>query len=164
MSTDLEARLARLENLEQIHQLAYSYNRLLDARSNKELSELFTEDGVYILQTKVDASENSVALARTPAEIEGVLTNIVGVNPPAPGATRYHLVATPNIEIQGDRATGHWLWWQVERTDDPLAAPRLDSVGHYEDEYVLVDGTWKFKRREAFCDIPYIENKISNDV
>jgi hypothetical protein len=80
------------------------------------------------------------------------MTTEVDANPPAPGPTRYHMVSTPDVDLEGLTGTGQPLWWAVTRFGS--GAPRIDSVGHYEDEYVLEAGGWRFRRREAFVDVP----------
>ena len=50
------------------------------------------------------------------------------------------------------RATATSTWSYVVRADDDT--PRLEKLGHYEDELVREDGVWRFARRAAPTDIP----------
>ena len=57
-----------------------------------------------------------------------------------------HYVMNPIIDIDGDTATGKWLLLE------PCSFPQGDDrqpiwgAAKYEDDYVRVDGEWKFKR------------------
>ena len=57
-----------------------------------------------------------------------------------------HYVMNPIIDIDGDQATGKWLLLE------PCSFPQDDGrqpvwgAAKYEDDYLRVDGEWKFKR------------------
>jgi len=57
------------------------------------------------------------------------------------------VVQTPHsglIEIDGDRARGHWYVSEHGRT---TAGERTDVLGRYEDEYVRSPDGWRFSSR-----------------
>ena len=145
MSEDetVEARLRRLEDLEEIRGLVMAYRRHLDSGDLRAFSELFSEHGVWVGNT---------GHGRGPQGIRTMLEQGLAPNPPAPGPTRFHLVSDPVIDLDGDRATGGMLWALVSRGE--AETPTLTLVGHYVDRYVREAGRWRFERREAHTDIP----------
>ena len=64
----------------------------------------------------------------------------------------FHLVANPDIEVDGDRATASSTWVFVTR--DGGDRPQVSLLGHYTDVLARTPEGWRFLRREAFCDIP----------
>jgi hypothetical protein len=143
MSADLEARLRRLEDLEEIRRLVLDYRRHLDAGDLRSYSLLFGESGEW---------HGGTGHGRSPDGIRTMLEERLPANPPAPGATRYHLVSDPVIELDGDRATGDVTWVLVTRGAGDR--PELTLFGHYVDTYQREQGRWRFQRREAHTDIP----------
>src|SRR5579863_4903647 len=93
---DLLARVARLEDLAEIERLFYDYRRFLDARDMYSYSRLFCEDGEWTGRT---------GSAVGPDGIQAMLEANLAPNPPAPGATSWHIVSNPAIDLDGDTAT-----------------------------------------------------------
>jgi SnoaL-like domain len=135
-------RLARLEDTLAIQRLLIDYGLHLDARDLHAYSRLFCEDGEWTGDTGTAVGPDAIQ-AMLEAELPG--------NPPAPGATTWHLMANPAIDVDGDRATARVLWVLLRR--DVGDQPGIAVTGHYEDVLAREDGRWKFKRRAAFVDI-----------
>ena len=95
MSADqaLLERVQRLEDLEEINRLFQEYRRHLDARDMHAYSLLFCEDGTWSGRT---------GSAVGPKQIQEMLEANLSPNPPAPGATSWHIVSNPTIELDGD--------------------------------------------------------------
>ena len=57
-----------------------------------------------------------------------------------------HLVLNPIITVEGDRAHGRW-WLHMPCTalNDAGTAEGRWLLSEYDEEYVRIDGTWKFK-------------------
>jgi uncharacterized protein (TIGR02246 family) len=144
MAESIEERLRRLEDREAIWQLFQDYRRELDARDFAAYSRLFAEDGEWI---------GDLGSAKGPAEIEALLVRTLEVYPDDTTRT-YHLVANPVIQVDGDRATAQSTWCFVTRADDD--EPVLAMLGHYDDVLTRADGRWKFLRRVAYRDMPYV--------
>jgi hypothetical protein len=89
MSEDetVEARLRRLEDLEEIRGLVMAYRRHLGSGDLRAFSELFSEHGVWVGNT---------GHGRGPEGIRTMLEQRLAPNPPAPGPTRFHLVSDPS--------------------------------------------------------------------
>ncbi|WP_436348102.1 nuclear transport factor 2 family protein [Natronorubrum sp. FCH18a] len=126
---ELEERVQRLEDRENIKKLKYEYARHLDNRSWKQWTKLFTPDAQCTFSGlgTFHGREELLSLARETV---------------AP-AFEYsaHVMHHPEIEIDEDTATGRWLvdiFFALQ--DDEIAGWRQ---GRYTDSYQRVDGEWK---------------------
>jgi uncharacterized protein (TIGR02246 family) len=140
---ELEARVKRMEDREAIHALFMRYRQCLDEKDFGGYAALFAEDGEFVamggtakgragIQELVDGMRGSL------------LTAVVGDD--------LHIVVNPEIAVDGDRATARSTWIYLVRGDD--GEPTLSKVGHYEDELVREEGSWRFARRFAPMDMP----------
>jgi ketosteroid isomerase-like protein len=141
---DLAARVRVLEDKDAIWGLFIEYKRHLDARDFKAYATLFTDDAVWV---------GNLGLATGPAEIEDLLVRTMEVYESDRERT-HHLVMNPVIEVHGDTATALSNWGYVTRSDTD--APVFEMLGHYVDELVRTPAGWRFHRREAYSDVPYI--------
>jgi ketosteroid isomerase-like protein len=136
----LAARVQRLEDMEEIRTVLIDYGRNLDKRDFGAYSRLFAKDGEWV---------GGFGSVRGPAAIQAFMEkNISGGTP---GST-YHLLSNFEIEVHGDTATAWSRWAFVVPGAD--GKPAIAQGGRYEDTLVRESGHWKFKRREAFTDIP----------
>lgn len=139
----LEARLQRLEDIQEISALFMSYRRTLDEREFGTYAELFAPDGVWT---------GNLGSYTGPAAIKKMLEDSVGTAFAIDAGDDFHLVANPDIHVDGDRATASSTWVFVNRDGDDK--PRVALLGHYTDVLARTPDGWRFLRREAFCDIP----------
>jgi len=140
---DTAARLRRVEDVEQIRRLTQQYRRLLDARDLAGYGALFAADGEWL---------GGTGYGKSPAGITAMLEDRLPA--PAPGGpSAWHLVAEPEVWLDGDRAAGEAIWAWVGRGDG--TAPVLRLLGAYGDSYVREAGQWRFQRRIAFTNIPH---------
>jgi uncharacterized protein (TIGR02246 family) len=142
-SEEIERRLRVLEAKEEIRNLLQEYRRTLDVRDMRAFSALFAADGTWT---------GASGEATGPAAIYTMLTAALPDNPPWPGSTLWHLISDPSITVDGDRATADSLWMHVRRGEGDT--PLLPTLGRYEDELVVEDGSWRFLRRDARRLIP----------
>ena len=140
----LAHRLQVLEDKEAIWLLFMEYKRHLDARDFKAYASLFTEDAFW---------GGNLGKAIGPDEIEALLVQTLEVYPSDLERT-YHLVMNPIITVDGDRAKAKSNWGFVTRSDTD--APVLQMLGRYSDELRRTADGWRFSRRVAYSDIPYI--------
>jgi ketosteroid isomerase-like protein len=141
----LEARLRVLEDREAIWRLFLTYKHYLDLRDFKAYASLFTDDAVWV---------GNLGKATGPAEIEALLVRTMEVYPSDRERT-HHLVLNDQIEVDGsDVATATSNWGYVTRSE--ADAPLFEMLGHYVDTLVRTPDGWRFQRREAYSDIPYI--------
>lgn len=139
---DTEARLQRLEDLESIRRLLVDYAKHLDAADYGAYASLFKEDGELTAP---------IGSARGRAAIRALLEERLAEQPEAPRPTALHLVANPDIELDGDRATSRVLWAYV--TQDENSRPFILQLGHYDDVLVRTDAGWRFQRRQITRDL-----------
>jgi hypothetical protein len=104
------------------------YCRFLDTKDWAGFSELFVEDVV------IDTTGSGGP------RMEGRAAALVSIRAALESATTVHMVASPEIAVQGDSATGIWAM------QDRLVWPNgraLDGAGHYHERYVRHGSGWK---------------------
>jgi SnoaL-like domain len=142
-SEDIEDRLRALEAREEIRNLLQEYRRTLDVRDMRAFSALFAANGTW---------SGASGEGTGPEGIYTMLTASLTANPPWPGATLWHLITDPSIEVDGDRATAESLWMHVRRGEGDT--PLLPTLGQYRDELVVEDGRWRFLQRAVTRLVP----------
>ncbi len=142
MADDVESRLRRLEDLEEIRQLFVDYGRHLDAGDVEAYADLFADDGEILL--------GPIGRAKGRAEIVALMTK---VKERAQTAS-FHLVTNPVVRIDGDRGTGEVLWTVIK----PDAAGKLEVAmfGRHVDELVRERGRWRIRKRRGRIDVPAV--------
>jgi SnoaL-like domain len=146
--TGTEARLRRLEDVEEIRRLIQDYRRHLDAGDLVSYGLLFAENGEWI---------GGTGYAKSPAGITAMLTERLPPRNPGPQSS-WHLLTDPVITVDGDRATGLLTWSWVGRGEGNVPVMRL--LGTYEDSYVRENGRWRFRTRIAHTNIPHKELQL----
>jgi uncharacterized protein (TIGR02246 family) len=133
-------RLRRLEDLEEIRQLFIDYGHYLDAGDLEAYAALFADDGEVLLgpigrakgRTAIVALMTAIrARARTPS---------------------HHLVTSPIIRLDGDRATSEVQWTVIR--PDATGALQVAMFGRHHDELVRERGRWRILRRRGQVDVP----------
>lgn len=140
-----EARLRRLEDLEQIRRLLVEYKIALDKRDFAAYVGLFAENGEF-------AAGPGVAKGR--AAIKKMVEAMPGSLLGSAAGDDYHVIVNPLIDPDPDdpdRARAQLTWLYVVKAKD--GAPKLAKLGHYNDELIREAGRWLFLRREAPIDI-----------
>jgi len=140
----IEARLQKLEDMEEIRTLLLDYGRTLDARDLRAYSELFTKDGEWI---------GGFGSVKGRAELLAFMQKNVGAAPNT-GKT-YHLLTNFNILVNGNTATATSRWSYV--IGNAEKKPVLEHSGRYEDTLVREGGHWKFQKRVVLNDHPQVE-------
>lgn len=140
MSEWLEARVTRLEDLLAIHQLFVDYGEHLDAGDFEAYSQLFAEDGEVLL--------GPMGRAKGRSEIRSLMSAALSDKV---GST-FHIVSSPRVTLDGDRASSTVMWSVATLDDDGLA--RIAMVGHHVDQLVKHDGRWFIQRRKGVVNLP----------
>jgi hypothetical protein len=144
----LEARLQRLEDLEEIRTLHEDYIYYLDRGDFAAYAALFAEHGQMRLgPARADGREEIERVAR---ESFGGQVDVTNIRPGGLGG--FHIVSGPRIDLHGDAATAEVMWTVIARDENDK--PIVTLVGHHADELVREGGRWRFQRRRGFMDIP----------
>jgi hypothetical protein len=144
-TASIESRLQRLEDLEEIRRLFEDYGYHLDRGQWHEYAALYAKDGKMRL---------GAVRADGRAAIEAAAETSFGGGGPIRdgGLGGLHVIGSPRIELDGDRATAEVMWVVILRDD--AGKPVVSSAGHHLDDLVREDGRWRFERRRGFMDIP----------
>ena len=139
----LTQRIADLEAREDIRALILAYGKAHDHRDYRTYASLFAEEGEWV---------SGMGTATGPDAIFAFLDDAIGHNPLPEGSGTYHIMTNEQIDVDGDRASANTKWIYI--TKSPDNTPYFFSLGHYIDEFIRVDGEWKFQRRESIREIP----------
>ncbi len=146
MEQPFEARLARLEDLEEIRRLLLDYRRHLDGKDIRAYANLFAAEGEFI------AGPAGEIRAKGPQGIFDLVEGMRGTLLTDAGGDDLHVAVNEVIELDGDRAHVTSTWVYLIRGDGDV--PEVSKIGHYDDVMTREDGRWKFLRRSAPMDIP----------
>jgi ketosteroid isomerase-like protein len=138
----LEQRVATLEDIQAITALRAEYCYYCDTGDWQKEAALYTDDAVCDFGPfgYYDGKEAITEFFRDliPAGMDMTL----------------HMVHNPKIEVTGDTATGEWYYEVPYTTVDNQAGW---IAGKYFEDYVKVNGEWKFKKVVAdwYWNTPY---------
>lgn len=119
-----------LVDLELVRRLKHRYCRLLDTKRFEELGQLFLPDGTASYgggAVTLSGRAEIVAFLRRSMGSERILTS--------------HLVSHPEIEVDGDTATGSWALQDVVVHEEHAVAIR--GASYYDDRYVRTAEGWR---------------------
>ena len=135
-------RLRRLEDIEAIRTLKYRYCQACDDDHNPDrLGPLFTRDAIW--------EASSVGRAEGREAIQTLLGNIGKSGTIRNSA---HNAINPIIEVDGDRATGHWrliMLYTGVYPDGTLHFSRI--IGWYEEVYRRTEQGWQID--SLYCQV-----------
>ena len=123
-----------LAALEEIRRVKYHYLRCVDLKLWDEIAEVFTPDATVDYGTR--ALGKPIKLAGRD-EIVAFLRDSLG-----PGIITVHFASQPEIDIDGDVASGIWSFKDtVIATDFKVL---IEGAAFYEDRYARgADGRWR---------------------
>ncbi len=140
--SSLAQRLQRLEDIEAIRQLKARYCAACDDDHNPEtLAALFHDDAVW------EATSNG--RFEGIAAIRGFFSGLR-----ASGRIRRsaHHAINPVIEVDGDRASGHWRLIMLYSTMTSTGQlQHLRIIGWYREQYRRHLGEWRFQ--SLYCEV-----------
>ncbi|NDZ97618.1 nuclear transport factor 2 family protein [Streptomyces sp. SID6673] len=117
-----------MDDLEAIKQLKYRYLRALDTKDWEVFEGTLTPD--------VTGDYGSSLKFTTRDELVGFMRESVG-----PAVITEHRVAHPEIDVEGDEATGRW--YLQDRVIVPDFKFMLIGAAFYEDRYRRTDEGWR---------------------
>lgn len=134
-ATDLERRIARLEAIEAIKQLKARYCEICDDDHNPErIASVFAPDGIWEGAGFGKAQGHDAI-----RELFRGFQQLISFS--------QHNVMNPQIQVDGDRATGSWYFL------GPFTFRKKNEnkwlVLRYDDDYVRIDGEWKYQHLRA---------------
>src|SRR5262249_15716165 len=133
---ELERRLTRMEDLEAIKQLKARYCEICDDEHNPDrITTLFVEDGIW--------EAGGFGKAQGHAGIRELFQGFQKMI-----SFSQHMVVNPLIEVNGNTAKGTWNFlgpFTFPKNNEPKCQPLK-----YEDDYVKVNGEWKYKHLRAY--------------
>jgi hypothetical protein len=113
---------------EELRRLKYRYLRALDLKQWDEFADTLTPDATAHYGKRLDFTGRDA--------IVGYMRQTVG-----PGIITVHQCHHPELQVDGDRATGRWALDDTVIITDRQAL--LRGAAFYEDRYVRQDGTWR---------------------
>jgi hypothetical protein len=144
-NSELEKRLTRLEDVEAIKRLKALYCDICDDDHNPDrIGKIFVDDGIW--------EGGSFGKAQGPAAISKLFQGFKELI-----AFSQHNVFNPRIEVDGGRAKGTWYFLGPFTFRKDNEARWI--AARYEDDYVKVNGEWKFQHLRAIVRMsaPYKE-------
>lgn len=134
-TTDLEQRIARLEAIEAIKQLKARYCEICDDDHNPErIASVFAPDGIW-----EGAGFGKAQGHEAIRELFRGFQKLISFS--------QHNVMNPQIQVDGDRATGSWYFL------GPFTFRKNNEnkwlVLRYDDDYVRIDGEWEYQHLRA---------------
>lgn len=122
--------------LEEIKRLKYRYLRCVDTKNWAELATTLTEDVAVDYGTPAYGSP--LTFTGRDALVSFLRDNL------GPDMVTTHFASQPEIDIDGDTATGTWAF------EDTVIATRhrfvITGAAYYEDHYTRTDGQWRIAR------------------
>lgn len=122
-----DASLRRLLDVEEITRLKYRYLRTLDTKQWDEFADCFVPE--------VTADYNGLVFDGRDALVGYMRENL------GEGFITLHQAHHPEIEVDGDTATGRW--YLEDRVIVPAFHFLLEGAAFYEDRYVRTDAGWR---------------------
>ena len=143
MDQDLAARITRLEDIEAIKQLKAEYCDICDDMHNPDrITGLFVEDGIWESPTFGKAQGHD--------EIRTLFEKFRDMF-----SFSQHNIMNPRIVIDGATATG--IWYIMGPWNNREDGTNIWMTARYDDDYVKVDGVWKYAHLRA--DVRFVENR-----
>ena len=134
-SHELEARIRKIEDIHEIKNLEARYVYLVDTLQIDKLPDLFAD--IFTIDFghlgTFNTKEAFVDF------LNGARTNT---------SMMRHQEMTPLIEVDGDKATGTWYLFGLFTHVMPQGEVANWMQGRLDNEYVRVDGKWKYSVRK----------------
>jgi hypothetical protein len=133
--SELEKRIGVLEDIEAIKKLKARYCAVCDDDHNPdEITKLFTEDGIWE-GAGMGQHQGHEAIRKLFLSFQQRIS------------FSQHNIMNPRIEVDGEQARGIWYFLGPFTMRKGNRAMWL--AARYEDDYVKIDGVWKFKHLRA---------------
>jgi hypothetical protein len=135
-NAELARQITVLQDLEAIKQLKAEYCDICDDDHNQDrIVSIFAEDGIW--------EGKGIGRAQGHAEIRKLFKSFQERI-----SFSQHNVFNPRIEVNGNEARAHWYF--LGPFTFRKGNRQLWLAARYEDDYVKINGKWKFKHLRAF--------------
>lgn len=131
MSDQLEARIRKVEDFQDVTNLQAKYSHFVDSGQLEKLLELFSEDFAWEVGYK-----KMVKITSKPELLEYLKQADAG------NVMMRHQVQSPIIEIDGDKAKATWYMFGPGTSKTPSGEVANWTQGIYNNEYVREQGVW----------------------
>jgi hypothetical protein len=144
MMTDIEKRIAVLEDIEAIKKLKATYCYLVDAGVAGDTSKL--DELMTFFAEDATADFDFLGVHEGKEAVTAFYKEVV------PAAISYsaHMATNPIIEVEGNQAVGSWYFLVPATGKAENKAVWIQ--GRYKEEYIKIDGEWKWKTLTARFD------------
>lgn len=135
---DALARIQTMEDIQAIISLQSQYSYLIDTKQMEALVNLFADEFVW------EGGFERMSSVTTKADL---LTRLQ-----SSGEQNFmmrHQNTNPLIEVDGDSARGTWYVFGMTTTATPEGHEAYWVQGTLDQEFVKVDGIWKFSRKST---------------
>ena len=132
---EMEKRLTYLEDLQAIRDMHHEYLFQLNNKQWDDILDTFTEDG--------SANIGHHGLREGKAEVAKLFKERISQMNVGREIRDSHNAIDPVIEINGNRAKGHWLMYIF--ISNPDTGETRITQGRHDCEYEKIDGKWYFK-------------------
>jgi len=148
---ELEKRITRIEDIEAIKELKARYCDICDDDHNpSRITTIFVEDGIWE-GGDFGKAQGHEAIRKLFQTFQQHIS------------FSQHMVLNPIIEIEGNRAKGVWYFF------GPFTFRKNNEAkwvaARYEDDYVKVNGEWKYQHLRAYLRMsaPYEKGWANQD-
>jgi len=148
---ELERRITVLEDIEAIKRLKARYCEICDDDHNQDrIVQIFAEDGIW--------ESKDFGQAQGHAELRKLFKSFAERI-----SFSQHNVMNPIIEVSGNTAKGSWYF--LGPFTFRKGNRQMWLAARYEDDYVKINGEWKFKHLRAIGRMaaPYEKGWAKND-
>ncbi|MBJ69283.1 MAG: hypothetical protein CL463_05215 [Acidimicrobiaceae bacterium] len=141
-----EKQIDQLEEKQKIVDLTIAYTWIIDHGPRERLREIFTEDAVFIIDTR---HLNGID------EIRGKIERTLGGL-----SASQHIVSNHQVSIDGDTATCRCYLHAQHTLNGTEDGDNYVMAGRYIDKLVRVDSEWRITERQLMLDWTEGNNRV----
>ena len=141
-----EKQIHQLEEKQKIVDLTIAYTWIIDHGPRERLREIFTEDAVFIIDTR---HLNGID------EIRGKIERTLGGL-----SASQHIVSNHQVSIDGDTATSRCYLHAQHTLTGTEGGDNYVMAGRYIDKLVRVDSEWRIAERQLMLDWTEGNNRV----
>ena len=141
-----EKQIDQLEEKQKIVDLTIAYTWIIDHGPRERLREIFTEDAVFIIDTR---HLNGID------EIRGKIERTLGGL-----SASQHIVSNHQVSIDGDTATSRCYLHAQHTLTGTEGGDNYVMAGRYIDKLVRVDSEWRITERQLMLDWTEGNNRV----